>query len=353
MSRPQVTITLGRSGQVVKRAETSSSDYVPSSGSKKRSIKDRLGYNADNQQSSKRQKRDGSKRTLGGDDLDGALIGKNDLRYKLMRKKMSRKAWSDGEGKGNNVDLREKLSRAAQPPTRSDTRHKIPKSRLTITRQRVPDSRAIDARQRMPESREIDTRQQMPERTNGLLRRIPHTRSVDDLDQMEPLRNSYSGWTLDGLRRRSPDRLLGTSRGLSPPRTMDVRRPVGQISSATHVDASRPTPFIGKDVYNASRPTSYMPKTSIPLEPGNSVGRLPPSAPAVGQKVSYLGEEATVPSLLHSLGLGKYAILFQAEEVDMTVLKQMGESDLKELGIPMGPRKKILLAATGRSKRQP
>ncbi|MBA0575462.1 hypothetical protein Golob_025433 [Gossypium lobatum] len=46
-------------------------------------------------------------------------------------------------------------------------------------------------------------------------------------------------------------------------------------------------------------------------------------------------EQQTVEGLLHSLGLGKYTITFKAEEVDMTALKQMGENDLKELGIPM------------------
>ncbi|KAG0451414.1 hypothetical protein HPP92_026429 [Vanilla planifolia] len=46
-------------------------------------------------------------------------------------------------------------------------------------------------------------------------------------------------------------------------------------------------------------------------------------------------EPLTVAALLHSLGLGKYAIHFQAEEVDMSALRQMGDHDLKELGIPM------------------
>ncbi|CAL1391953.1 unnamed protein product [Linum trigynum] len=58
----------------------------------------------------------------------------------------------------------------------------------------------------------------------------------------------------------------------------------------------------------------------------------------------HLDEHVTVAGFLHSLGLGKYCISFQAEEVDMTVLKQMREKDLKDMAIPMGPRKKILLA---------
>lgn len=52
----------------------------------------------------------------------------------------------------------------------------------------------------------------------------------------------------------------------------------------------------------------------------------------------------SVDSFLQSLGLEKYAITFQAEEVDMAALIHMTDDDLKAMGIPMGPRKKILLA---------
>ncbi|KAL3716181.1 hypothetical protein ACJRO7_007876 [Eucalyptus globulus] len=55
-------------------------------------------------------------------------------------------------------------------------------------------------------------------------------------------------------------------------------------------------------------------------------------------------QKVGVDGLLRSLGLEKYSITFQAEEVDMTALLHMGDEDLKALGIPMGPRKKILLA---------
>ncbi|XP_039119833.1 ankyrin repeat and SAM domain-containing protein 6-like [Dioscorea cayenensis subsp. rotundata] len=53
---------------------------------------------------------------------------------------------------------------------------------------------------------------------------------------------------------------------------------------------------------------------------------------------------SSIESLLQSLGLEKYLITFMAEEVDMMALKHMTDNDLKALGIPMGPRKKILLA---------
>ncbi|CAH9074301.1 unnamed protein product [Cuscuta epithymum] len=52
----------------------------------------------------------------------------------------------------------------------------------------------------------------------------------------------------------------------------------------------------------------------------------------------------SVDSFLQSLGLEKYAITFQAEEVDMAALIHMTDEDLKAMGIPMGPRKKIVLA---------
>ncbi|XP_062078100.1 uncharacterized protein LOC133782744 [Humulus lupulus] len=56
----------------------------------------------------------------------------------------------------------------------------------------------------------------------------------------------------------------------------------------------------------------------------------------------------SVDEFLHSLGLEKYSITFQAEEVDMTALTHMTDEDLKAIGIPMGPRKKILLALESR-----
>ncbi|KAL8106607.1 uncharacterized protein LOC141674022 [Apium graveolens] len=52
----------------------------------------------------------------------------------------------------------------------------------------------------------------------------------------------------------------------------------------------------------------------------------------------------SVDSFLFSLGLEKYSKKFNAEEVDMTALLHMNDEDLKVMSIPMGPRKKILLA---------
>ncbi|XP_010255121.1 PREDICTED: uncharacterized protein LOC104595867 isoform X2 [Nelumbo nucifera] len=324
MSRPQVTITLGRSGQVVKRPgsvpDNTRSDYVPSSGSK-RSIRERLGSNVDSpmlygsQSKNKRQRNENNKWSPTTDDMAGARVSRDDLRFKLMQKNMSRRPRSGSDER--NMDLRERLSKTSQY------------------------AMAVDSQYGMPE----------PKPTNPL-RRIPPTRSADDLLHMGSLRKSYSSWTLDGLRRRSPDRILGTSRGLSPPVPMDGLR---QVPSVRPIDASRSSTYVSKDILDSRSMGRgpLMAKPNLPLDATKPVARLPPPN-GIMQKSSYTGEEPlTVASLLHSLGLGKYAIIFQAEEVDMTALKQMGDNDLKELGIPMGPRKKILLSVLPRTKRQP
>ncbi|MFQ5973351.1 MAG: AAA family ATPase, partial [Alphaproteobacteria bacterium] len=48
--------------------------------------------------------------------------------------------------------------------------------------------------------------------------------------------------------------------------------------------------------------------------------------------------------LLDKLGLGKHVRLFADNEIDVATLRYLGEDDLKELGLPMGPRKKLLAA---------
>ncbi|XP_028801842.1 uncharacterized protein LOC114757017 isoform X3 [Neltuma alba] len=287
-SRGRVTITLGRSGQVVKRDLSASgasfSSSVPTAGIK-RSVRDRIGHNADSSlwheddhSNNKRQRGDISMRSR----LDGkGRIDKDDLRLKLMRKSALRRT----EGNGNTkrlMDLREKLSTAVQHPV------------------------------------------------------------------------------------RSPDGFPGTSRGISPQSNVKdlQRRPLSRA-----YDSARPVPYVTRDALENSRPPSAAPASlmshstvstvpSITVKPiAPQLGQLPPPRiAAAAQRTSYMESEQqtpqTVDGLLNALGLGKYAILFKAEEVDMAALKQMGENDLKELGIPMGPRKKILLALLPRAKRQ-
>lgn len=96
-------------------------------------------------------------------------------------------------------------------------------------------------------------------------------------------------------------------------------------------------------VYNSSTVTQGVASVTAPApvsaRPAASVKR-PSDIP--------MAAEQTVRTLLHSLGLEKYLITFQTEEIDMAALRFMSDNDLKELGIPMGPRKKIMLAIRGK-----
>src|ERR1700751_2477326 len=47
---------------------------------------------------------------------------------------------------------------------------------------------------------------------------------------------------------------------------------------------------------------------------------------------------------LRSLGLGKYEAVFRENEIDETVLVDLTEVHLRELGIPLGDRLKLLKA---------
>lgn len=147
-----------------------------------------------------------------------------------MRKNLSRRALSGEES--NGVDLREKLSRTAKAPLRHDTR------------QHMPD-----------------------------LRRIPPTRSAEDLSRMGSLRKSYSSRTFDGLRHISPDRMV-RSRGTSPPRHVSELRAGPPIKS---MGASGSNPFKTEGAVGNSRPTSFMAKAPVAFEAVKPVVRLPPT----------------------------------------------------------------------------
>ena len=45
---------------------------------------------------------------------------------------------------------------------------------------------------------------------------------------------------------------------------------------------------------------------------------------------------------LDSLGLGEYAEAFEAERITPEALPHLNEANLKELGLPMGPRAQVL-----------
>ncbi|MCE0481669.1 hypothetical protein HAX54_039599 [Datura stramonium] len=165
---------------------------------------------------------------------------------------------------------------------------------------------------------------------------------ASELLQIETIRSSYASQTAGGVRPRSPNRLAKDSKEVSYSRNITAAQHVPLLRPA---EASRMIRMVGNNLVDPSQLKGLTPVTMrSALAARNLLSGLPSANGSILQS-SYPDQPAvTVASLLNSLGLAKYAIHFQAEEVDMAALKQMGDRDLKELGIPMGPRKKILLA---------
>src|ERR1700682_6376038 len=58
---------------------------------------------------------------------------------------------------------------------------------------------------------------------------------------------------------------------------------------------------------------------------------------------------------LRGLGLGQYEATFRESEIDAEVLPELTESDLSQLGVPLGHRKRLLkaIAALGATEKAP
>uniref|UniRef100_A0A7N0U4J0 SAM domain-containing protein n=1 Tax=Kalanchoe fedtschenkoi TaxID=63787 RepID=A0A7N0U4J0_KALFE len=312
MTKPKVTVTLGHSGHVVRRDHLDGgNDGRLFAGGGRLSIRDRLGSNGASSSYS------GAKRMRGVNDglRPDKQIGKNDLRMKLLRKKRSLQIQRDAE-EFRKIDLREKLQRPARPSR-------------TVRIMPPPQSRPIES---------------------SIPRRSSPPRSSDPSRFLEPSRRPYSPWGVDELRPRSPERMPRPTRGISPPRISSHMRGVPPLRS---VDVSRSGQVRDGDVLLNYRPTPAPLPLRTAAESSQPVRQLPSSSSVI-RPSPYVGDEpTTVSGLLQSLGLSKYYINFQAEEVDMPTLRQMGDVDLKEMGIPMGPRKKILLTLKSRSMRRP
>lgn len=213
-------------------------------------------------------------------------IGKDDLRFKLMQKNAFRRAQSDDDDQRRG-DLREKLSKAVQRPVPSlDSR----------SRQRLPEPIESGFFGRLPSTRSAD-----------VLPRGPATRSADDFPHMDSLRNSYSPWTLDHLRRRSPERVQVTYRGLSPQRNVEdlQRMPLNRT-----YDDVRSVPYMNKDVLDATRPASaaaFMSNTALPPAPAKHMAPIPPHM----NQVPPLSSTVQKPSyVVHVICLLLFALMF-------------------------------------------
>src|SRR3954467_11199288 len=66
--------------------------------------------------------------------------------------------------------------------------------------------------------------------------------------------------------------------------------------------------------------------------------------------------EVAMPQIdawLARLGLSKYAEAFAAHEVDFEALRHLSDDDLRELGLPLGPRRKVLAAIAAAAGERP
>ncbi|KAL2508016.1 ankyrin repeat and SAM domain-containing protein 6-like [Forsythia ovata] len=142
------------------------------------------------------------------------------------------------------------------------------------------------------------------------------------------------------LQRKSIEQAAQSVRGPLSGGTRDLREKLSGILGARGFETGPLEPK-AKPASEFSKPTRSVSAEALVLETKKHASLI--SKKKTQQKVE------SVDNFLHSLGLEKYSITFQAEEVDMTALVHMNDEDLKDLGIPMGPRKKILLALESKS----
>ncbi|KAH9618510.1 hypothetical protein KSS87_012582 [Heliosperma pusillum] len=101
------------------------------------------------------------------------------------------------------------------------------------------------------------------------------------------------------------------------------------LSGSMHLQQVKKDVAKPKPTLDAPKPTR---RNVVAESPVADVKKVP-SAPS--NKKPLQKADASVDGFLQSLGLEKYQITFQAEEVDMTALEHMTDEDLKAMGIPM------------------
>ncbi|KAL6048848.1 Adenylate/guanylate cyclase protein [Balamuthia mandrillaris] len=94
-------------------------------------------------------------------------------------------------------------------------------------------------------------------------------------------------------------------------------------------------------VPRASKESSLAPPSSPPFGSSRSFPSLN-SEERGEQEETSRRLDPLVEKLLLELELERYAELFLREEIDWAALRMMGQAELKELGIPLGPRTKLL-----------
>ncbi|KZV25706.1 hypothetical protein F511_04767 [Dorcoceras hygrometricum] len=132
------------------------------------------------------------------------------------------------------------------------------------------------------------------------------------------------------LQRKNMERATQSVRGSITGGARDLREKLSGTLYSRPAE-SVPPPVRPKPTQEVTRPTR---RSVIAEAPVSEAKKVASSIPKKKAK-QMVGTVESVDSFLQSLGLEKYSITFQAEEVDMTALTHMSDEDLKALGIPM------------------
>ncbi|XP_020271209.1 uncharacterized protein LOC109846387 isoform X2 [Asparagus officinalis] len=111
-----------------------------------------------------------------------------------------------------------------------------------------------------------------------------------------------------------------------------------QISSRSNSFSAREGPRMSAKNYQTPKNASCVESK----DKGTTQVRSGKESAAVSSGENKRIMRLTVETFLEKLGLSKYLATFKAEEIDMYAMRHMNEDDLKAIGLPMGPRKKIL-----------
>ncbi|KAI5665571.1 hypothetical protein M9H77_15424 [Catharanthus roseus] len=211
--------------------------------------------------------------------------------------------------------------------------------RLKLLRNRMDKQMKMEEQKKIEQQGKFSKTIQSPERSERILmRNIPPSRRAGELLEVELLRNSYNSHSMDKLTTKSPDDICKISGGISSSRSIDE---VLRLPPPRPIDASRSGYRMHSDLLEHSHPkgsesmpviTSSM-RTSLDMDkpvkaftPSSSImlkSTVPVYPLPLQSFIPNLDKPLTVSSLLHSLGLGKYIVLFQAEEFIMHFIPHM------------------------------
>ncbi|KAF8391979.1 hypothetical protein HHK36_022319 [Tetracentron sinense] len=129
------------------------------------------------------------------------------------------------------------------------------------------------------------------------------------------------------LQKKGSQQVYQSGKGSLAGGSQDLRE---KLSGTMHSQPGKIELPKAKPVLEAVKPARKIVSAEAPVPETQKVSNLTISRQKAQQKA-----HTSVDGFLKSLGLEKYLITFQAEEIDMTALIHMTDEDLKALGIPM------------------